>query len=104
LELSEWSYYYQNSNSNEYIIILYLLHLQSIFTFDYKLDLQKLLNNDNSNIKIKTFHLIYYTTFKSKILCNAALSSIFKRNEETILRIELFDLKLGHKNLSKDIE
>ncbi|XP_011502837.1 PREDICTED: WD repeat-containing protein 75 [Ceratosolen solmsi marchali] len=64
----------------------------------------KLLIPDNTNIKIKTFHLIHYTTFKGKILCNAVVSSLIKKNEEMILRVELFDLKLGNKNLSKDIE
>ena len=75
---------------------LYLFITEYIF--------QKLLMPDNMEIKIKTFHIIYYKTYQGKDTCNTVISCIIKRGDQKILRIELFDLKLGTRCLHKDIE
>ncbi|KAJ8680540.1 hypothetical protein QAD02_016327 [Eretmocerus hayati] len=58
----------------------------------------------NDSVKIRTFQLIFYKTFKGKDICNGVTSSILTRGEEKTLRIQLFNLKTGENLMSKDLE
>ena len=57
---------------------------------------------DVKDIKIKTFQIINYLTFKGKPVANALTTSFKKSGNEGTVRISLFDLERGNVTMSKD--